>query len=205
MNDTAISTLNFDSKCPITQASLYPDDQAMIDQTLQLVADHQAMLSRDLDLPTAKPSLNMLRQSPLGCRLHRLADAARGQFNGESLRVREDAEHVITTLLQPLAESDHDVPEWFWQTEIGQMLTTALYRTYGTDQLLSVAHGAERLDEDRASIQQLIAIGTLTAVRDETGKPFVLVAEIERLRTIASAFDEPSLPAADSLVATRAA
>jgi len=206
MNDTPFYTLNIsENDLPSTYTSLHPDDQAMIDQTLRVVADSHVTLSNDLGLMTADPSLKALRQSPLGLRLHRLIDAANGQSDVEALHVRADAEDVIATLLRPLAATEHEVPVWFWQTAIGEMLATAIYRSYEVEGLLSLSNAAERLQEDRASIEQLIEAGMLTAVHDETGKPFVPVMEIEHLQTIARAFDGPSLPAADSLVATRAA
>lgn len=186
-------------------ADVHPQDLEAIDDVLRLVATYHASLGAELGDHTTTRSLIAMRQAPLGRKLQRLAAAARDRYDGDTVALRTEAYDVISLLLQSLAVSDHDVPAWFWQTAIGQILAAAIYRTYSADQLLCLASAAERLDTDQESVEALLAKGTITAVRDETGKPFIPVAQIERLRTVARAFDGTAGPPVDALVATRAA
>jgi hypothetical protein len=206
MNDDPV--LAIDSSTHIASMPVPPlrcNDEDAIDQTLRLVADRHASLGAELDQPKTIGSLVALRQSPLGRKLRRLALVARGDHDIEIDRIRTDVNEVIALLMQPLAATEHRVPDWFWQTELGALLALALHRTYASDQLLCLGSAAERLDEHPATIERLLAAGILTAVRDETGKRWIPVNQIEHLRTVARSFDRSSSPPADSLVATRAA
>jgi hypothetical protein len=208
MNDDHCQSIGFAQNDAMASSStnrVRHDDQEAIDQALRLVADHHAALGVELDQGKTIGSLIALRQSPLGRKLRRLAVAARGGQDVDLAGVRADADAVIALLLQPLAATEYRVPTWFWQTSLGELLASAIHRTYTTDQLLCLGSAAERLDEDQATIERWVADGTLTAVRDETGKTFIPVKQIEHFRIVARTFDGPSGPPADSLVATRAA
>jgi hypothetical protein len=206
MNDDHIQAIDYSSHiAPMPQPTLRHNDEAVIDQALRFVADLHASLGAELDQPKTIGSLVALRQSPLGRKLRRLSLVARGAQDIDLDRVRTEIDEVLALFMQPLVETEYRVPEWFWQTSLGEMLGLALHRTYASDQLLCLESAAERLDEQLATIERLLADGTLTAIRDETGKRWIPVKQIEHLRTVARTFDRLSSSPADSVVATRAA
>jgi excisionase family DNA binding protein len=174
-------------------------DQAAIDQVLRLVAEYYATLGADLGRSSVSPSTAALRRSPLGRRLRHLAAVARGNEDAVVADVRRQADDVIALLLRPLAATDFGVPAWFWQTSLGRLLAAAIHRTHAADDLFCPASAAERLNVPRATIDRWLADGTLDAVRDETGSPFVPARTIERLRIVARELEGPTWAPPDDL------
>lgn len=161
------------------------DDQAAIDQVLRLVADYHAALGTELGRTSVQLTTAVLRRSPLGRKLRRLAAVARGEEDAVAADVRRQAEEVIALLLRPLAATDYQIQAWFWQTALGRTLAAAIHKTYAADDLFCPASAAERLNVDRATIDRLLTDGLLDPVPDETGATFVPARGVERLRTIA--------------------
>lgn len=206
MNDDLLHATGYSSHIAATHApQLQRTDEDAIDQALRLVADRHASLGSELDQSKTIGSLVALRQSPLGRKLRRLALVARGDQDIDVDRIRMEIDEVIAVFVQPLATTEHRIPEWFWQTDLGALLALALHRTYLSDQLLCLGSAAERLDEQPATVERLLADGMLTAVRDETGKRWIPVKQIEQFHTVARSFDRAASSPDDSLVATRSA
>jgi hypothetical protein len=166
-------------------------DQAAIDQVLRLVADYHAALGAELGRTAIPPSTAVLRRSPLGRKLGRLAAVARGDEDAVPADVRRHADEVVALLLRPLAATDFRVEAWFWQTSLGRLLAAAIHRTYAAEDLFCPASTAERLNVDRRTIDRWLADGLLESVRDEVGAAFVPAHTIERLRAIARELESP--------------
>jgi hypothetical protein len=169
----------------ITPAEPVNPDQATIDQALRLIAEYHHRVGVELGRTTTSPSLSVLRRSPLGRKLRRLAAVAQGTEDVATATIRRDADDVVALLLRPLAAADYQIPAWFWQTALGRLIAGAVYRTYRADDLFCPSSAAERLNLDRKTIDRWLDDGTLDSVRDETGARFVPVQTIERLRDVA--------------------
>ncbi len=176
----------------VTFAEPANPDQAAIDQVLRLVAEHHLRLGAELGRTTSSPSLSVLRRSPLGRKLRRLAAVGQGMEDATAATIRRDADDVVALLLRPLTATDYHVPAWFWQTSLGRLIAAAVYRTYRADDLFCPASAAERLNLDRKTIERWLDDGTLDSVRDETGARFVPAKTIERLRDVARILEGPS-------------
>lgn len=176
----------------ITAAEPPNPDQAAIDQALRLIAEYHLHLGAELGRTTTSPTLSVLRRSPLGRKLRRLAAVAQGTDDAAAATIRRDADEVVALLLRPLAAADYHVPAWFWQTTLGRLIAAAVYRTYRTDDLFCPSSAAERLNLDRKTIDRWLDDGTLDSVRDETGARYVPVQTIERLRDVARILEGPA-------------
>lgn len=167
-------------------------DQAAIDQVLCLVAEYHNRLGTDLGRSSAAPSLSVLRRSPLGRKLRRLAAFGRGADDAAVDAIRREADEIVALLLRPLAGTDYQIPSWFWQSSLGRIIAAAVFRTHRPDDLFCPATAAERLNLDRRTIDRWLDDGTLDAVRDETGARFIPAQTIERLRDVARILDGPT-------------
>ena len=176
------------------------DKGAVVDQVLRLVADHHQALGATLGRTAVAPTLAELRRSPLGRDLRLLAS---GGGNAAPESVQAAAQRVIEVLLRPLAADDHQVPGWFWRTEIGRMVARAARTATGAEAWLTPMEGARRLGVSPAVVEGWLADGTLASVPDQHGRPLVPKTAVESRRRVAVELGAGPRGGGDVLLAER--
>ncbi len=166
-----------------TREALDPRDQATIDQALQVVATDERRLATHLRLSAVRPpSVEQLRDGPLGRDLTRLALVARGRVRESPERVLAAVEAVLQFLFWPAGADDYVVPRAFWATDLGQLLARAKLRAFDPAELVSIGEAARRLGVTRPTVYRWMDERRLDSVRDEaSGRTFVVRRDVDRL------------------------
>jgi excisionase family DNA binding protein len=150
--------------------------QAVIDQTLQLVAsDCRRRESHLGTLMIPALSLAQLRAGPLGQDLRCLALVAAGQVQKPQSRVLAAIDVVLRRLFSPAGADDYAIPRPFWETDLGRLLARAKYQAFGPADLLGIATAAEHLGVSRPTVYRWMDDRSLDSVHDEiSGRTFVV-------------------------------
>lgn len=174
---------------PLEQPHEY---EHVIDHSLQLVYSHQHRLTSQL-FPEAvqRPTLDQLRNGPLGKDLWRLGRLARGHSRESKESVLLAIESVLQLLFWPAAADDYTVPRSFWDTDLGRMLALAKYRAFEPAELVSIGNAAQQLGVTRPTIYRWMDDRTLNYVRDDmSGRTFVVRRDIDNLKQVAAELTE---------------
>lgn len=166
------------------------DYQEVMDNALQLVYSHHHRLVTQLYPESFQPlTLDQLRSGPLGQDLRRLARLARGQSRESKELVLEAIDSVLQLLFWPAAADDYSVPRAFWDTDLGRMLALAKYRSYETNELVSIGNAAQQLGVTRPTIYRWMDDRSLSYVRDDmSGRTFVVRRDIENMKRVSTEF-----------------
>lgn len=162
------------------------DEDETLDQVLRLVANHHGSLGVAIGRRAFSPSIAELRQSPLGRDLKTLTRAVACKTRPED--VVAAAERVRDVLLRPIASAGAAVPEWFWNTALGQIMARAERIALEPDGVLTVNQAATVLDAEPRQIETWIASGLLASLPGERDGVVIPREEVERMHSIALLF-----------------
>ena len=173
--------------------ALDPHDRATVDEALRLVHAAERRLAARLRPDLAPvPSIEELREGPLGRDLARLARVARGEIREPKEHVLAAVDAVLQLLFWPAGAEDYVVPRAFWETELGKLLARAKLRAFAPAELVTIPEAARRLGVARPTVYRWMDEGKLDAVRDAAaGRTLVVREDVERL---ARESPEPGLP-----------
>lgn len=167
------------------EAAIRDDDQAAIDEALQLLYSQYHRLGAQLS-PESPPRLSaeQLRHGPLADTLTRLAQIAAGTLRAERAEILAAVDAVVQVLFWPPAASSYTVDRAFYQeSALGRMLAEARFRAYAGRDLVPIGEAATMLRVARPTIYRWIDERALTPVYDpRSGRTFVAREDLETLR-----------------------